>query len=375
MMVYYWLLVVFILGTVVGSFLNVCIARLPVEKSILWPGSRCGSCVQAIRWYDNLPILSYLWLRGCCRNCGAKFSPRYLIVELATGLGFAGLFYAEVTCNLHNWPMHGRRFEIDRGFYPLSWYFVWLYHAILFSFLMVAAACDLDGREIPLPLTLTGTLVGLIGAVLLPWPWPLAPDEALPRPLKGGQPGIEWRIPVKAAKAPRDQVDADHGLEAGVYPWPVWGPLPAWLEPGDWKLGLATGLVGALVGTMMMRGVAFLFSRGLGREALGLGDADLMMMAGAFLGWQAVVVAFFASVVPALAFGIVIMVVKRDNELPFGPSLAAGIMLTWLCWRWIGQWVQPLFFDSQILIPVAVLGAVFMLVSSYVIGLRKRGSS
>jgi leader peptidase (prepilin peptidase)/N-methyltransferase len=367
MMVYYWLFTVFVIGTVVGSFLNVCIARLPLEKSILWPGSRCGSCFQRIRWYDNLPVVSYLWLRGRCRTCAASFSPRYLIVELLTGLGFAGLFFAEVTCNIHNWPAPGRL--VEQGFYPAFWIIVWLFHAILFSFLMVAAVCDLDGREIPLQLTLTGTLVGLIGSVLLPWPWPLAPEQALPTPMPQRPPGFEWRVPT------RDRVPPDHGLEAGAYPWPLWGPLPAWLLPGDWKTGLATGLAGMLVGTLMMRAVSFLFSKGLGREALGLGDADLMMMAGAFLGWQPVVVAFFLSVVPALAFGIVQLAVKRDNELPFGPSLAAGIIMAWLGWRWIGPEVQALFFDSGILIPVAVLGAVFMLVSSYVIRVSKGKSA
>jgi leader peptidase (prepilin peptidase) / N-methyltransferase len=371
MMVYYWLCTVFILGTVVGSFLNVCIARLPLEKSILWPGSRCGRCAQHIAWYDNLPIIGYLWLRGRCRTCGGKFSPRYLIVELLTGLGFAGLFYAEVTCNIHNWPLHGRGWHIAQGIYPLTWLGGWLHHAVLFSFLMVAAVCDLDGREIPLQLTLTGTLVGLIGALLLPWPCPLAPAEALPKLVRGMRPGLEWQMPGRPANVPRDEVDPEHGLEAGIYPWPVWGPLPAWLVPGEWQLGLATGLAGLFVGTMMMRAVAFLFSRGLGREALGLGDADLMMMAGAFLGWQPVVVAFFVSVVPALAFGIVLLLVKRDNELPFGPSLAAGIVFTWLCWRWIGPPMQPLFFDGYLLLTITVLAAVFMLVTSYVIRVSK----
>src|SRR5271163_1296237 len=104
-MIYFWLFAVFILGAVVGSFLNVCIARLPLEKSILWPGSRCGSCLERIHWYDNLPIISYLWLRGRCRHCGARFSARYFVVELVTGLGFAALFYGEVVCNLHDWPI------------------------------------------------------------------------------------------------------------------------------------------------------------------------------------------------------------------------------------------------------------------------------
>jgi leader peptidase (prepilin peptidase)/N-methyltransferase len=363
MMVYYWLFTVFVLGTVVGSFLNVCIARLPLEKSILWPGSRCGNCFQRIRWYDNLPVVSYLWLRGRCRTCAASFSASYLIVEVLTGLGFAGLFFAEVIYNIHNWPVSGRM--IDQGFYPAAWIIVWLFHAILFSFLMVAAVCDLGGREIPLQLTLTGTVVGLIGSMLLPWPWPLTPEQALPTPMQQRPAGIEWLVPT------RDRVAPDHGLEAGAYPWPLWGPLPAWLPPGHWKTGLATGLAGMLVGTLMMRAVSFLFSKGLGREALGLGDADLMMMAGAFLGWQPVVVAFFLSVVPALAFGIVQLAVKRDNELAFGPSLAAGIVAAFIGWRWIGPELQMLFFDSGILIPLAVLGAVFMLVASYVIRVGK----
>src|SRR5256885_4706602 len=108
MLIPYWLAVVFVLGLAVGSFLNVCIGRLPLEKSILWPGSRCGHCLQRIRWYHNLPLLSYLWLRGRCRTCGAKFSSRYFIVELLTGLGFLGLFFAEVVCNIHDWPIRNR---------------------------------------------------------------------------------------------------------------------------------------------------------------------------------------------------------------------------------------------------------------------------
>ena len=67
----------------------------------------------------------------------------------------------------------------------------------------------------------------------------------------------------------------------------------------------------------MLRVVGFLFSAGLGKEALGLGDADLMMMVGSFLGWQIVVVAFFLSVIPALVFGIILLAVKNDNSLPF----------------------------------------------------------
>src|SRR6516225_10175246 len=104
-----WMVVLFVMGAAIGSLLNVCIARLPLEKSLLWPGSRCGNCLQPIRWYDNLPIISYLVLRGRCRTCGASFAPRYLLVELFTGLGFVGLFYVEVVLNVHHWPALGQR--------------------------------------------------------------------------------------------------------------------------------------------------------------------------------------------------------------------------------------------------------------------------
>src|SRR5436305_11588297 len=99
---YIWFALIFILGAIVGSFLNVCIHRLPFEKSIFWPlGSRCGNCFQPIRWYDNLPLISYWLLRGRCRLCGASFSARYFLIELLTGLGFVGLFYVEIILNVH----------------------------------------------------------------------------------------------------------------------------------------------------------------------------------------------------------------------------------------------------------------------------------
>jgi leader peptidase (prepilin peptidase)/N-methyltransferase len=85
-------LAVFLLGAIVGSFLNVCIIRLPLKESIVFPGSHCLSCRRQIAWYDNVPILSWLVLKGRCRNCGAKISPQYLVVELAAA-GIFVLFY------------------------------------------------------------------------------------------------------------------------------------------------------------------------------------------------------------------------------------------------------------------------------------------
>jgi leader peptidase (prepilin peptidase)/N-methyltransferase len=338
------LIFVFFVGVSVGSFLNVSIARLPLEKSILWPNSRCGSCLQPIRWYDNLPIISYLWLRGRCRTCGQSYSIVYLLVELGTALGFVGLFWLEVVANLHGWP-GPRPGEFSFGA-ATSWLgFAW--HALLLSFLVVASVCDLKSREIPLQLTLTGTLIGLIGSALLPWPFP---QEA----------GFTLRI------------DFPSTINQGIYAWPFWLPLPAWCGHGDnWQTGLATGVIGALVGTFLLRTIGFLFSTGLGKEALGLGDADLMMMAGSFLGWQIVVVAFFLSVFPALLFGIIQLAVRRDNSLPFGPSLSLSVMATCLAWRPLGAAVEPFFHWAGMLITTVVASAALLLFMSFMLRLLR----
>ena len=145
--------------------------------------------------------------------------------------------------------------------------------------------------------------------------------------------------------------------------------MPTWLPPQSPQLGLATGLAGVVAGMLLLRVVRFVFGLGRGKEGLGVGDADLMMMAGAFLGWQPVVVAFFVSVFPALLIGVVQMVLRGDQELAFGPSLSLGIVLTMLGWDWIGPHVAFGFFDWPLLVILVVAGSVFLFVASFVIRL------
>ena len=87
---HFWSLCFFVLGCIVGSFLNVCIYRLPLGMSIVTPPSHCPHCKYSIPWYLNIPLVTWLALRGRCKNCGAPISPRYFIVELLTGLAFLG---------------------------------------------------------------------------------------------------------------------------------------------------------------------------------------------------------------------------------------------------------------------------------------------
>jgi leader peptidase (prepilin peptidase)/N-methyltransferase len=86
------IVIFFLFGIVIGSFLNVCITRIPEGVSIVSPGSRCPRCQKPIKPYDNVPVLAWIWLRGKCRNCGLPISPMYPLVELLTGLLFVGCY-------------------------------------------------------------------------------------------------------------------------------------------------------------------------------------------------------------------------------------------------------------------------------------------
>ena len=347
-----WHAFVFLLGAAVGSFLNVVAGRLPYEKSLLWPGSRCEACFQPIRWFDNVPLMSYFVLGGRCRTCAAAIPARLPLVELITALAFVALFHLEMVVNVLALPSIDRHWGLAPGLVPLEALLVFVHHAVLLSFLLAASLCDLADMEIPMSITFCGTLVGLVLATLLPWPTP----EALVSP---PAPDLWGRL-NPAPPSP------------GVYAWPVWYPLPVWLPPGSWRLGLVTGLAGALAGMAVLRLVRFLFTLGRGIEGMGVGDADLMMMAGAFVGWQPVLLAFFVSVFPALIFAIVKLIVTRRQDLPFGPSLAFGVMLTVLTWPILGATFLPLFFDAVFLGLLGTAGAVALLAASFLLRLVNR---
>lgn len=113
-----------LLGLLWGSFANVCIYRMPPTeehpkgRSVVTPGSHCGACGKPVRWYDNLPVLSYLWLRGRCRDCKTEFSPRYLLVEVVTGALFGVAWWATVDAGALFEPLDVRllRFAIYAAF-------------------------------------------------------------------------------------------------------------------------------------------------------------------------------------------------------------------------------------------------------------------
>jgi leader peptidase (prepilin peptidase) / N-methyltransferase len=369
-----WVGLVFLTGLAVGSFLNVVVGRLPLEKSILWPNSRCLTCLRPLAFQDNLPVIGWLLRRGRCRWCGAAFSSRYLWVELFCGVGFAALFYVEVLRNWHGLPYFDEvRYRVYIGVVPWQGWVFWLHHALLFTFLLAASLCDWDHRTIPMPLTVTGTLVGLVGATLWAWPFPNDPGLARKLPtdekvLQGLERTSSWAF-------------MEHPIPHGLYPWPVWGPLPDWLLDRPWALGLITGLAGAAVGMAMIRVAKFLFEKGLGKEALGLGDADLMMMAGAFVGWQVVVVSFFtgamvslAAVIVSLPFGGAKALREEGRAIPFGPGLAVGTMITLLAWPRFGPVLRLYLFEETIILVSIVIMTGGMFVASFVLRMTGFGA-
>ena len=134
-----WLLWTYatLVGACVGSFLNVCVYRLPEGLSVIRPRSRCPACETPIPWYDNVPVVSYLVLRGRCRACGARFSPQYAIVEVATAL----IWLAAVVRFGASWQA--------------------LAVALFFTLLLGIALTDLRAYIIPDEFTVGGTLIGL----------------------------------------------------------------------------------------------------------------------------------------------------------------------------------------------------------------------
>lgn len=148
-----------VLGSLLGSFANVCILRIPASESIVRPGSHCRACGAAVRWYDNLPILSYVLLRGRCRGCGARFSPRYLLVEISLALLALATWHLTVAVL---WPF-------DAAPHRLARFSAYL---LLELALVVLAFIDLDHRRIPDRITYPGIpfFVG-VGLLLRDLPW------------------------------------------------------------------------------------------------------------------------------------------------------------------------------------------------------------
>ncbi len=137
-------MIAFLAGLLIGSFLNVCVYRLPRDLSVVRPRSHCPQCEKTIAWYDNIPVVSFLLLRGRCRQCQARIPPRYPLVELATGVAFA------VCVALFGMTLMAVKY------------------AVFSAILITLIASDYEEHFLPDEFTLGGTLIGLALALFIP---------------------------------------------------------------------------------------------------------------------------------------------------------------------------------------------------------------
>ncbi len=238
------LIVVFLFGALVGSFLNVCIYRLPRKESIVWPASHCPTCRRPIAPYDNVPILGYAMLGGRCRSCKVPISLQYPLVELTNALGWVAIV----------------------------WHFGWGWpaaaYAVLFSALVVVTGTDLSHTMIPDGVTLPGIVLGLVaGATVLP----LGIQNSLLGVLVGG--GLLWGLAVISP-----YVFGKEGMGGGDIK--LLGMVGAFL---GWRPALLTIMIGALLGSVV----------GLSLIGLKVIKRDEYIPFGPFLAFGALLALFF----------------------------------------------------------------------------------
>lgn len=247
-----WLSVIFAgwLGAVIGSFLNVCIYRLPLGQSVVWPGSACPSCGRALPWYENVPVASFLVLRARCSGCKTPISWQYPIVEIVTGVMFGGA-----------WWLYGP------GILLVS-------RLILGCALIVLFMVDLEHRILPDVITLPGILVGFALSFFTGVGW----LPSLIGILFGG--GILWLMFEIWLRL--------RGIEAlGFGDVKMLAMIGAFL---GWKLTFVTLLLGSLAGSLL----------GLMLIAFRRGGMQTALPFGTFLALGAAAAAVFGQT--ALAF-------------------------------------------------------------------------
>jgi leader peptidase (prepilin peptidase)/N-methyltransferase len=248
-----------VIGACVGSFLNVVAWRLPREESLLWPGSHCPRCGTPLAWFENVPVLGWLWLGGRCRHCHRPIAARYPLVELLT----SGLWVAMLLARPEG-----------LGASPDPWLLLasgWL----LASWLLPLVLIDLDRLWLPEPLCRWGLVLGLAATTAVG----LAQD------------------PITARRL------------------------------------LLQHLLAAVLGLLAFEALSAVAEKVMGRPALGLGDAKLAALMGAWLGPLGLGVAVMVAVVAGALIGGLARLTGRlgpGQPFPFGPFLAGAALAVWI---------------------------------------------
>ncbi len=270
-----------LLGLAFGSFLNVCLSRWPQSESVVEPRSHCRNCIHTLTWWENIPLLSWLVLRGRCRNCRTVIPLRYPLVEFAVGVLWA----------IAAWQSLQGFFDPDLSVLALYGQLATLIGQFIFYWLLVALAL-LDAEHFWLPdrLTLPGTALGLIFALL--------------------------GAVLGSFSTAHDSVPLAQRAVASAL------------------VSSLLNILGAAALILLIRWLYWLLRR---REGLGLGDAKLMALLAAWLGLPGALLAFGLGVVLGALIAVVLLVLSASNRadtnpahpwalkrLPLGTFLCAG---------------------------------------------------
>ena len=307
-------------GAVFGSFLNVVRVRMPEGQSLVLPGSHCMHCNQPLAWWQNLPLLSWLLLRGRCHACGSPIPILYPLVELAMAALWAGCVAAAIPTAAISAPLGLLQ--------AAAWaVFCWL--------MVLLAALDWEHFWLPDRVTFPAIALGLL--------WQTVRATLLPQPLSLLQ-GELLRAAGLAALGSSVRPGQISGQVSGQVSGPAFGPVFAAL-----LFAALAALSGAAI-VLLIRLVYWLVRR---REGMGLGDAKLLAALGAWLGFRAMIDAFLVAVLAASLAALLGWVVLRwrrstpdDSQdwsqmpLPLGSFLAVAALVelfqpAWLLRLWM----------------------------------------
>jgi len=343
----FWGIVVFIFGAIWGSFVNVCIWRMPRDQSVVSPGSHCGSCNTPIPWYHNIPLVSYLVLGGKCQKCGATFSFRYWLVEFL---------------NAALWLMVWRNFQPSHGWLVVAAY------CVLISMLLVGTFIDFEFYIIPDRITLGSVVVGLVFSVIAPGLHETTTRvESVVQSVLGiVAGGLSLLVIVELGKMAfgRLKIPLNAGTTVEIAENKIRFPE----HEIHWEeiFFRSSDRIRFRATTMKFQDKAFenvdvavsethidvsgqLYEQSqigkieattdllvIPREAMGLGDVKLMAGIGAFVGWKATFFILMASALLGSIVGMVLVILRMremQGRIPYGPYIA----LATLIWIFAGQ--------------------------------------
>jgi leader peptidase (prepilin peptidase)/N-methyltransferase len=366
---HFWSLCFFTFGCMIGSFLNVCIHRMPLEQSVVSPPSHCPHCKYSIPWYLNLPLITWLWLRGKCANCKAPISIRYFLVELLTGVLFLGcwLGLANPDAPIASMPLALAACVFTAGLVVAT--FIDFEHFIIpdgitiggmmAGFLLSLAAPALHGPGT----TFTGAILssgigvafgsGLIYGIV--WMGKL---------LFGRQhfrlePGAKITLTESALQLPGreipyeeifyrdgDNVTIPHAGGTVFQRNGDSGETSIPFEPAELKLTTKALTIGEQTfdPETIARVECTATEVAASREAMGFGDVKFMGAIGAFIGPMGVVFTLTASaIIGAVVGGSLIALRQREasTRIPFGPYLAVAALIWLFAREPIVNWLLP----------------------------------